>query len=199
MRKKSHISLAKYIVHDMQVPQMVKHRKAFYWGSILPDCVPSFLTTRHEFEGTFDMLKERIEKLLENGPNLEERAGAFMRELGQILHYLADYFTFPHNKSYPGTIKDHCRYENVLKLRLREYVASTEAFRERIETRNFQTKEAIFQFIQKSHEEYTRIKHTVEEDCMYIVRICHQVAQAILYLYNPEEAKQWMHAVWCAA
>ena len=60
MRKKSHISLAKYIVQDMQIPEMVEHRKAFYLGSILPDCVPSFLTTRHEFDGTFDQLKERI-------------------------------------------------------------------------------------------------------------------------------------------
>ena len=56
MRKKSHISLAQYIVKDMEVPVMMDHRKAFYLGSILPDCKPSFLTQRHEFEGTFDMV-----------------------------------------------------------------------------------------------------------------------------------------------
>ena len=98
MRKKSHISLAKYIVQDMQIPEMVEHRKAFYLGSILPDCVPSFLTTRHEFDGTFDQLKERITRLVEDSQGLEEHARAFMRNLGQVIHYLADYFTFPHNK-----------------------------------------------------------------------------------------------------
>jgi hypothetical protein len=182
VRKKSHISLAKYIVQDMQIPEMVEHRKAFYLGSILPDCVPSFLTTRHEFDGTFDQLKERITRLVEDSQGLEEHARAFMRNLGQVIHYLADYFTFPHNKIYPGNIKDHCYYEKDLKFKLWEYVNSKDAYRDKIEVRRFQTKEAVFQFIQNSHEEYLRVKHSVEEDCMYIVRICHQVVQAILHL-----------------
>lgn len=187
MRKKSHISLARYIVQDMQMPVMLQHRKAFYIGSILPDCTPSFLTTRHEFDGTFSKVMERISRLVEEGQaEMEEHAGAFMRNLGEILHYLADYFTFPHNKTYQGSIKDHCYYEKTLKFKLREYVKSGEAFRDRIEVRKFQTKEAVFQFIRRSHEEYLKMKHSVEDDCAYIVRICHQVAQAILYLIDPQ-------------
>ena len=61
MRKKSHISLAKYIVGRVEEQGLVKHKKAFYLGSILPDCKPSFFTEKQEvfppysinsFEGT---------------------------------------------------------------------------------------------------------------------------------------------------
>lgn len=184
MRKKSHISLAKYIVDDMKAPELLQHRKAFYIGSILPDCKPSFLTQRHEFGETFEMLKGRIEELTENRREAVKGNSTYARRLGEVIHYIADYFTFPHNKTYDGNLKDHCYYEKDLKFKLREYVKSGQAFRDRIEAKRFATKEAIFSFIQKSHEEYLSRKRNVEEDCIYIVRVCHQVVQAILNLLN---------------
>ncbi len=190
MRKKSHISLARYIMQDMQVPVMVHHKKAFYLGSILPDCKPSFLTQRHEFAGTFDMVKERIRTLSEDCDLMLDNGRAFMRRLGEIIHYIADYFTFPHNKIYSGSLKDHCIYEKELKFRLRAYVQSGEAFRERIDARMFATSEDICSFIRRAHEEYLEMKHGIEEDCEYIVRICHQVVQAILNLVNLAAARE---------
>ena len=65
MRKKSHISLAKYIVDSLEEQDLVKHKKAFYLGSILPDCKPSFLTVKHEMEGTFPKLQQDLKRLLE--------------------------------------------------------------------------------------------------------------------------------------
>ena len=184
MRKKSHISLARYIVNDMKIPVMTEHRRAFYLGSILPDCKPSFLTQRHEFDGTFDMVKERIRMLSEDSDLIVENGRVFMRRLGEVIHYIADYFTYPHNCIYEGNLKDHCVYEEELKLRLREYVRSGEAFRVRIDAKKFQTPEAVCCFIRRAHEEYLQMKHGVKEDCEYIVRVCHQVVQAILNLVN---------------
>ena len=42
--------------------------------------------------------------------------------LGEITHYVADYFTFPHNKIYPGGFKEHCAYEEHLKHELRAFL-----------------------------------------------------------------------------
>lgn len=50
-------------------------------------------------------------------------------DLGQISHYLADYFTYPHNKIYPGSLKDHCSYEEKLKRDLRRYIRTDAANR----------------------------------------------------------------------
>ena len=181
MRKKSHISLAKYIVEDMQVPELAAHRKAFYLGSILPDCKFSFLTKRHEFGETFDLVTEQIRRL---SSREEEQSNlrAYMRHLGEVIHYVADYFTFPHNSTYDGNLKDHCYYEKALKFRLREYVKSDEVLQEQIEVPHFSTAEAVVNFIRNAHREYLSRKRNVEEDCRYIVRICRQVVQAILRL-----------------
>lgn len=182
MRKKSHISLAKYIVEDMHVPELEAHRNAFYLGSILPDCKPSFITRRHEFGETFDLVTEQIRRLSNKDGQEQANPRAFMRHLGEVIHYVADYFTFPHNSTYDGNFKDHCYYEKELKFQLREYVKSGEAFRERIEAWRFTTAEAVVNFIRNAHKEYLSRKRNVQEDCRYIVRICHQVVQAILSL-----------------
>ena len=48
MRKKSHISLARYLVRNLDDGDLRKHKLSFYIGSILPDCKPSFLYKKHE-------------------------------------------------------------------------------------------------------------------------------------------------------
>lgn len=184
LRKKSHISLAKYIVEDIKVPELEAHRKAFYLGSILPDCKPSFLTRRHEFGETFGIVTRQICELSKKDVWENQNLRVYMRHLGEVIHYIADYFTFPHNTNYEGNFKDHCYYEKALKFRLREYVTSGEAFREGIEARRFATPEAIVSFVKSVHQEYLSRKRNVEEDCRYIVRVCCQVVQGILGLIN---------------
>ena len=174
----------------MQVPELTAHWKAFYLGSILPDCKPSFLTQRHEFDRTFDMVKERIRVLSEDPELVRQNARAYMRHLGEVIHYVADYFTFPHNEHYDGNFKDHCYYEKDLKFRLREYVRSGRAFEEQVEDRGLKTPEAVAAFIQNMHREYVSRKRNVEEDCRYIVRVCLQVVQAILHLIGVDVKPQ---------
>lgn len=59
MKKKSHISLAGYLLCNSEIEELQEHRKAFYLGSILPDCVPSFFTRKHRIDTTFEILKKR--------------------------------------------------------------------------------------------------------------------------------------------
>lgn len=182
MRKKSHISLAQYIVNSVEAEPLEKHRKAFCLGSILPDCKPSFLTTKHEIDGTFGNMQEEILRLTDKNINQKGNMRVFCRDLGQVIHFIADYFTFPHNHIYPGTLKDHCVYEEELKHTLRSYIKSGEAEKNSHLINVFRTPQEICDYIKKSHEEYLKIKKTVKEDCKYIVSICHQVVVGILNL-----------------
>ena len=59
MRKKSHISLARFLVRVAGDDVLRRRWKAFYVGSLLPDCRPSFLTVRHEYEETFDLVERK--------------------------------------------------------------------------------------------------------------------------------------------
>ncbi|MFA9375406.1 MAG: zinc dependent phospholipase C family protein [Lachnotalea sp.] len=186
MRKKSHISLARYIVSSLDEKELMKHKKAFYLGNILPDCKPTFLTTKHEFGGTFDKVKKDIVKLtIANESNINNNR-AYWRDLGQVIHYIADYFTFPHNKNYDGSLKDHCIYENHLKLGLRKYINSGEAQKNLGTLIKFESLDALFIYIREVHEEYLKFKRSVQEDCKYIVNLSQQVVQTIIYLFEKE-------------
>ncbi|WP_099468834.1 zinc dependent phospholipase C family protein [Konateibacter massiliensis] len=186
MRKKSHISLAGYIVNSVDIQDLAKHKKAFYLGNILPDCKPTFLTTKHEYNTTFEKLKEDMQKLTIANDNNINNKRAFWRNLGQIIHYIADYFTFPHNDTYEGSLKDHCIYEKHLKYRLREYIKSGEAERNSVTFVRVESLEALFQFIAKAHEEYLKFKRSVQEDCQYIVNMALQVVASIVYLLEKQ-------------
>lgn len=183
MRKKSHIGLARYLTNYRSQELLACHRYFFYAGSILPDCRPSFLTTRHNIESTLPLIQEYMERVRLHRIRTAE---AYLNRrdcitLGQILHYIADYFTYPHNSIYPGTLKDHCNYEQFLKLRLREYFESGAAFHVKyIPLEKRMSTREIISFIQQKHREYLALPaHSVESDCQYIIAVNQSVLSAL--------------------
>ena len=190
MRKKSHISLAKYIVKNSQDRDLQKHKLSFYLGSILPDCKPSFIYKKHEITGTFPDVKKSIDKLI-NGKNNKpvKNKRVYYVNLGQVTHYIADYFTFPHNKIYPGTLKDHCTYEEKLKLGLRQYIKSGEADKRKSLILEFDSQEALYEFIQNKHDEYLKKQLNVDEDVQHIVATNHQLVEGISELFHETQKK----------
>ena len=191
MRKKSHIALAGFLVREMDDANMQKHWKAFYFGSILPDLTPKMITDPHEFDSSYLELKRRIAKLLSEAREHACKEGTLFCRLGVVMHYLADYFTFPHNKIYPGNLKDHCAYEEKLKISLREYLKTPEVLEHAKKTNEFQTPEALIAFIQKSHDEYLERKKGVEEDIKSIVVMNEQAVHSITEFFR--QAKQKRH------
>lgn len=179
MRKKSHISLAWYLMNSEGMDSLKHHKGSFYLGSILPDCVPSFLVRRHTIEDTFDVLEKELGKLVSHFDPKKGIDCYFCRHLGVITHYISDYFTFPHNAHYPGKFKDHCIYEEELKKKLRSYVHSPQAVRKRL-AETIHTPEEILVFVRRMHENYKRSESVVKRDCEYIIDLCHAVVDAIL-------------------
>lgn len=188
LRKKSHISLAVYLAEKLEHEGLTNHKRAFCWGSILPDCKPSFLTTKHAFNDTFDMLQKRVEKYIEYSLKQKKHTKKAARDLGQIIHYTADYFTFPHNKHYEGNLKDHCKYEKNLLLQLKEYLKNFDVSEKEEYEVHFDSPKDLFEFIRERHAEYVSRERNVEEDCRYIVIVNYQITQGIMQLL--EDRKQ---------
>lgn len=189
MRKKSHISLAGFLVRGLENDILSRRWKAFYVGSLLPDCRPSFLTVRHEYDETFELVEDKIRRLVEDTKHRPADSVRYMIDLGQVFHYIADYFTFPHNSHYPGNLKDHCAYEKYLKLRLRSYIREGDAVFHTEEAEHLGSVEDILGYIRKNHQEYMENLHNAEEDCEYITRVCSQVLAAMACLAElPEMA-----------
>ena len=176
MRKKSHLALAGFLIQGMDHEVLNRRWRSFYFGNILPDCKPSFVTVRHEYDGTFDMMAEMLRALVSEEGYWSIDTAGYMMDLGQVFHYIADYFTYPHNSHYPGNIKDHCHYENHLKHGLRAYIRSDEAvFGGAGYKRSFSTTDEMLEYIQEAHEEYMKQPGSVENDCKYITTVCSRV------------------------
>lgn len=197
MRKKSHISLAKYMVESLGDEELRKHKLSFYIGSILPDIKPSFLYKKHEITGTFPSISKHIKRLSEGEKAVEKKGRKYYMDLGQISHYLADYFTFPHNKIYPGGLKEHCSYEEKLKKDLRSYIKSGEVkklavFSEDRSKQQFHNAEALCEYIQKAHDDYLAKKHGVEDDIRHIVSVNHRALQGMMELLAEKRAEHFL-------
>ena len=182
MRKKSHILLARYLADQMTAAESLQsHRKAFCLGNILPDMRPSFLTTKHEFFGTFGEVGRKIEALVENGPDsYKERV--FWRRLGEVMHYIADYFTFPHNRTYTGTLLEHGQYEKELKKNLKTYIQSGEVYMHPLSAIQFKSLAELMDYVRIRHEQYLAKARNVSDDIRYILTVCFQVVQGMINL-----------------
>lgn len=189
MRKKSHILLARYLADQMPAAKSLQcHRKAFCLGNILPDMKPSFLTKRHEFTGTFPQVKEKLRALtvdLNLRAPINERV--YWRRLGEVLHYVADYFTFPHNDTYQGTLLQHNQYEKLLKKDLKNYIQSGQAVIHARKALTFRNLQELIDFISISHGVYLKKERNVPEDIEFILTVCFQVIQGVFQLL----ARRW--------
>jgi len=193
MRKKSHISLARYIVNNMEDNDLKKHKLSFYIGSVLPDIKPSFVYKRHEMDGTYPDIRRHIERLSEGRKLVEKKKGRkYYMDLGQISHYLADYFTYPHNKIYPGNLKDHCSYEEQLKRSLKNYIMSRNMEAGEKVQADFSDAEALYEYILERHKQYLGRKINIETDIRNIVATNRMLVEAIADLFYKTQHKEKM-------
>ncbi|MCD8196608.1 MAG: zinc dependent phospholipase C family protein [Lachnospiraceae bacterium] len=188
MRKKSHLALAGYLLNGMENETLRRRWKAFYFGSVLPDLKPSFVTKRHEYEATFDLVAGKLRALSCAEGDCPVDSMRYIMDLGQVLHYIADYFTFPHNPNYPGNLKAHCIYEKRLKKRLRVCVREDRVLFP-IQYRMPCSADEILEEIRKLHQAYMEEPSDVERDCDYITTACARVLFSLLQFQPAPAAK----------
>ena len=145
------------MVENLKDEELKHHKFSFYLGSILPDIKPSFLYKRHEMDGTFPYVSRHIRRLSEGDALIRKKKGCkYYRDLGQISHYLADYFTFPHNCVFTGSIREHCIYEKKLKFALRSYIRSGEINVNSTVVRRFTTPQQLCDYVIQIHQQYLK-------------------------------------------
>ena len=180
MRKKSHISLANGLMKNFDSKLISKHKFTFCIASIWPDCRPSFITTPHRIDKTFSLVKRNIFKLVDNDKDFTTLTTANTAHIGVILHYVADYFTYPHNIEYTGTFKDHVYYEKDLKYKIKKYVTGNDVRELKNNATVLTTPDKLFEHISKAHSEYLKTIRSLEQDVKYITQICMDVFISIV-------------------
>ena len=194
VRKKSHILLARYLADQMPANESLQsHRKAFCLGNILPDIQPSFVTKRDEYFGTFDEVQGTICRLVQSGAGYNDRV--FWRRSGEVMHYIADYFTFPHNKTFDGTLYQHNTYEKHLKNELKAFVLEGKADVYTEKEIHFETLNQLLQYIKEHHRRYLNCKRNIDDDIHYILTVCYQVFQGLFQLCRKNGIADYAYAV----
>lgn len=90
--------------------------KAFRYGSIAPDLKLSMRTIKHTRKGSFGLVKELGNGLIEmKSPIKKMSMRDFSYKLGVIIHFVCDYFCTPHNDRKYKNIIRHLRYEKRLE------------------------------------------------------------------------------------
>lgn len=84
--------------------------------------------------------------------------------LGKLTHYVADSFTFPHNKEFPGNLTEHVKYES----ELHNYLISTLKLDMHAWRLLYPKYELAFQ-IGQMHEQYVKVSRSYVTDCCYIL------------------------------
>ena len=79
------------MVENLKDEELKHHKFSFIW-KYSADIKPSFLYKRHEMDGTFPYVSRHIRRLSEGRCADPEEKGASYRDLGQISHYLADFY-----------------------------------------------------------------------------------------------------------
>ena len=164
-----------------------------HFGNILPDIQPSFVTKRHEYFGTFDEVQGKIRRLVQSGAGYNDRV--FWRRSGEVMHYIADYFTFPHNKTFDGTFYQHNTYEKHLKNELKAFVLEGKADVYTEKEIHFETLNQLLQYIKEHHRRYLNCKRNIDDDIHYILTVCYQVFQGLFQLCRKNGIADYAYAV----
>lgn len=188
MRKKSHISLANHMLCEFKNDTFIAHSYMFQFGSLLPDLVPSFLTKKHRLDTTFDILEKKLRKVVEEYHGEDGLSMSRCKDLGVITHYIADYFTLPHNHKFTGNLAEHVSYEEVLKHAMRRYVNQDHVASQPLIRMRMSSVDDICTFIKNCHREYIEMTIDGQDiDCRHSVEVCRQVLEAVLQLLNQQQ------------
>ena len=159
-------------------------------GSIMPDILVYTYIKGHEYSGSFEKIKSKILKLEEKG----KWSIRSCYRLGYLLHYLEDYFTYPHNNNFTLGLMKHREYEVGLQPKFLEYLKNRWKDKQNDNLEAYEHTPAMDIF-NKMHDDYMMARPVHERDCRYIVDSAERIAAAFFLLFEKRAEKRYFEKV----
>lgn len=181
MKSTSHQLLANYLTDIYLNRYSSSCKKAFAIGCVQPDKNPttylkgsirSQWLRGHNWENARRYIR-RIGKRLERKHRFHV---SDFYQLGKLIHYTADAFTYAHNDLFSETLADHRGYESRLHKYLIGYLDSMNGPVED----NIPYDLSTYEFITRSHSRYMRSDPGIHTDAQYCVHACRHVLFMLL-------------------
>jgi len=188
MDKKAHIYLSKFELSFLENTDAKKFKKSIMLGNLLPDLEPSFINVKHNLENT----SKKVENLMQNiFENFEKLTKTFVLRIGELFHYICDYFTYPHNPElWTGNLVTHIKYELKQHKELKKYILFEEYKADILNfefNQNVTTTSELFVEILNIHNKYLKEIPEIKNDCKYVVSVIYNVLRWFLNkLFNIE-------------
>ena len=176
MNKLGHLTATGLLARDL--PR--RHRFCLKLGSLLPDLLVFTYVGGHTWDSTRDKTARRMLRLEETG---RESCLSYLR-LGYILHYVEDYFTYPHNSWYPGTLAEHGIYELSLTAYARRQGAA-----DADDIQPLRSAQALMDRLAEAHGEYAQQTPGVENDFAYLMSAAGQVSDYYVQVFRRHETE----------
>lgn len=165
MNKKGHLLLTERIMGKDFLP----YKRWLLFGSILPDLLYHTYLTGHTWESAF----EKIVRKMESFESWGGMSGFSCMYLGYLLHYVEDFFTFPHNSGFRGRLAEHIQYEK----QFTQYLLGDND-QPALNTENITSTDDLKDQLCRLHERYEQEKSGFETDERYI---CQAISYVIHY------------------
>ncbi len=166
-------------------------QSAFYYGNLKPDLTGTYLTKRHYPSLMFDEVMEKIRAFVDRHPLADENGRELSTDLGEICHYITDFFTFPHNDDiYDRNLLAHYIYEKRISFRIGRRIDEEKFSRWVSPVIPPFTTESLVEQITQLHRQYitTTQRHCIANDMVYICRACTMVMLSIINIAYVGEA-----------
>ncbi len=181
----SHIRVAHLLLHYVEQNCGVTFdQSGFVYGNLKPDLTGTYLTKRHYPSLMMDEVMEKIRVFVEKYKIKPENSRELSVDLGEICHFITDFFTYPHNDDiYDHNLLAHYIYEKRIALVIRRRM--TEAKFERWVNPILPpvTVDALIHRIGETHKRYRTqtTRHCIDDD---LVHICQMTATVVLSIIN---------------
>ncbi len=155
----------------------------FVYGSLKPDLTGTYLTKRHYPSLMMDEVMEKIRVFTEKYTIGAVNGYELSVDLGEICHFITDFFTYPHNDDiYDRNLLAHYVYEKRIALGIRRRMSESR-FEEWVSPIiPPATVDALIGRLERMHETYRLSPaHGIDDD---LVHICRATATVVLSVIN---------------
>lgn len=165
METKDHYSLSKLLARRMQLN--LPKTTAFVLGNVFPDFNPlSYLhgSKTADLNGhSYHARRHLIRQVYSSG--FRDSVSGWFRA-GEMMHYITDSFTRPHNKEFNFSFREHIRYERCLHLTFQNHLCPEQVRRY---TKSGTHIRQFDSWLASLHQKYILYSSSSDDDCRYIL------------------------------
>lgn len=183
MQLKSHLSLAVHIVNSLNDKKLKLFQKAFLFGCVSPDInVLTYLKGSvghkplkgHDYKSSYGYISKKLRSLQRKSKlNILD-----FYEIGKVVHYIADDFTYPHNEEFSENLSEHCRYEKDLHPHFETYLSERNLNEISLDEDAVETDP--LSYLDDSHKKYRQEDPSYSRDSQYATKVSEKVVSKLL-------------------